>query len=343
MAPTHGHARFTSRPHRMLLSTVGGLRVVFVGGKGGVGKTTVASTVAVARALEGARVLVVSTDPAHNLGHLWDRAVGDDPVRLATFTEDASAGGVVDGMEIDPRATLDRHLASVERTMRRMLPERMRPHAERHLEMAREAPGSFEAAVLERVADAAALGMDQYDLVVFDTAPSGHTLRLLSLPGQLTTWTESLLKNRDRSERYASAMRSIAGTSGDDPATAADAELRRTLIRRRDRFENLRAVVTDRARTGFLLVFTPERMPVAETLELAGSLTDLQVPLAALVANRRSPADAGELLRARRDVEEPQVDRVRAELPHVPLTELPLVSGELVGHDALVDFARRLT
>ena len=129
----------------MLLSTIADLDVVFVGGKGGVGKTTVASTLAMARALAGDRVLVVSTDPAHNLGHLWDTTVGDALVRL---TPDLASGGYVDGLEIDPSATLDRHLAAVGRTMRRMLPERMRPHAEQHLALAREAPGSFEAAVL---------------------------------------------------------------------------------------------------------------------------------------------------------------------------------------------------
>ena len=323
----------------MLLSTIADLDVVFVGGKGGVGKTTVASTLAMARALSGDRVLVVSTDPAHNLGHLWGTTVGDALVRL---TSAPASSGYVDGLEIDPSATLDRHLAAVGRTMHRMLPERMRPHAERHLALAREAPGSFEAAVLERVADAAALGTDSYDLVLFDTAPSGHTLRLLSLPGQLTTWTESLLKNRDRSERYSAAMRSIAGGTDDDPTAQADAELRRTLHRRRERFDRLRSLLRDPQRTGFVVVFTPERMPVAETLELTASLEQLDVPVSALVANRRSPSDAGELLRARRDIEDTQIQRVHEALPAIPLAQLPLVSGEIAGADALEDFARLL-
>ena len=84
-------------------------------------------------------------------------------------------------------------------------------------------------------------------------------------------------------------------------------------------------------------------MAVAETLELEESLKDINVPLASLVSNRRSPSDAGQLLKDRRDVEDSQIERVRQMLPDIPLSELPLVPGELVGRQALTNFARSLS
>lgn len=304
-------------------------RILFIGGKGGVGKTSIASAIALARAREGARVLVVSTDPAHNLGHLWRRAVGDTPAVLA----EEPSGGVVDGVEIDPQATIDRHLAAVEQTMLQLLPERQHAQARAHLERARHAPGSHEAAVLERIAEAAERGQRDYDAVVFDTAPSGHTLRLLALPGQLAGWTESLLRNRDRSERFSAAMRGLTGRA--EPVESPDAALRRTLQRRRERFDALQHAITDHERTGFAVVFTAEALPVAETLDVVSALRGMDVALAALVANRRAPADAGELLRTRREIEDRQLAVVRDQVSDVPLLEVPLVAGELTGRDAL--------
>ncbi|WP_441886216.1 ArsA family ATPase [Microbacterium sp.] len=322
----------------MLLNAVGERRLLFVGGKGGVGKTSLASALALARAREGAKVLVVSTDPAHNLGHLWGCEVGDEPIRLATpGAGTGMLGGVLDGMEIDPQRTIERHLAAVERTMIRLLPERQHGAARTHLERARHAPGSHESAVLERIAEAAELAETEYDLVVFDTAPSGHTLRLLSLPGQLAGWTESLLRSRDRSERFSAAMRGLAGRA--EPTPDAEAELRRTLQRRRERFESLQRAITTPDRAGFVVIFTAEALPVAETLEVVDVLTAMNVPVTALVANRRSPADAGELLRERRVVEARHLSTVREKLPEVPLVEVPLVAGELTGLAALESLA----
>ncbi|WP_404435347.1 ArsA family ATPase [Microbacterium aerolatum] len=304
-------------------------RILFVGGKGGVGKTSLASAIGLARARRGARVLVVSTDPAHNLGHLWECEVGDEPVRLA----DGPDGGCVDGMEIDPEGTIARHLAAVEQTMVRMLPERQHSQAREHLERARHAPGSHESAVLERIAEAADVAEQDYDLVIFDTAPSGHTLRLLALPGQLAGWTDTLLRNRDRSERFSAAMRGLTGNA--EQASSADAELRRTLQRRRVRFDRLQNAITDAEVCGFIVVFTAEALPVAETLEVIESLRAMRVDVAALIANRRSPADAGELLRARRDVEDKHLTAVHLAVPDVPVIQVPLLAGELTGVEAL--------
>ncbi|MEJ1086865.1 TRC40/GET3/ArsA family transport-energizing ATPase [Microbacterium sp. Mu-80] len=308
-------------------------RMLFVGGKGGVGKTSLASALALARARAGERVLVVSTDPAHNLGHLWRREVGDRPARLAEFGDGGGLDGVLDGVEIDPAATIERHLAAVEQTMLRLLPERQHAPARAHLERARDAPGSHESAVLERIAELAEVGQAEYDAVIFDTAPSGHTLRLLALPGQLAGWTDTLLRNRDRSERFSAAMRGLTGRS--DPQADAQADLRRTLQRRRERFDALQQAISDSQRTGFVVVLTAEALPVAETLEVVDSLRAMHVEVAALIANRRSPADAGELLRERRVAEDAQLGRVRAHAPGVDLVEIPLVAGELTGAEAL--------
>jgi arsenite-transporting ATPase len=327
----------------MLLDLIASRRVVFVGGKGGVGKTSIAAALALGRAGAGARVLLVSTDPAHNLGHLWDRPVGDEPMRLAgpgDLVPGAGAGtaGHVDGLEIDPGRTVERHLSAVAGTMRRLLPERMHAPAARHLELARQAPGTHESAVLERIAEAVELGEEGYDLVVFDTAPSGHTLRLLALPEQLASWTETLLANRDRSERFGAAVRGLGG--GEE--TDRDAELRRILLRRRNRFSRLREVVTDPARTGFVVVLTAELLPIAETMEVYEKLTGLGVDVAALVANRRSPADAGELLAQRRRQEDQNLVRLRRQVPDIPLLDVPLLPGDLVGTAALAALADRL-
>lgn len=317
----------------MLLTDVARRRVLFVGGKGGVGKTSVASGVALARARDGARVLLVSTDPAHNLGHLWDRAVGDDPTRL---TDDAD--GYVDGIEIDPERTVTRHLDEVRGTMLRLLPERMHRQAERHLDLAREAPGTHESAVLDRLAACVEEGLASYDLVVVDTAPTGHTLRLLALPEQLTTWTETLLANRDRSERFGAAVRGLGG--GREAADLdTDAELRRVLVQRQRRFAALRDVVTDADRTSFVIVLTAERLPVAESVAMHRQLRELGVDVGALVVNRRSPGDAGELLAARRRLEDEQLADVRRDSGQVPVVELPLLPGELVGEAGIATLA----
>lgn len=301
-------------------------RLLLVAGKGGVGKTSVACATALGRAREGRRVLLVSSDPAHNLGHAWDARLGDEPRRVAS-----TGGGLVDAVEIDPAATVERHLAAVAATLRWLLPERLHGAAERHLAAAREAPGTHESAVLERVAELVGEGLADYDAVVVDTAPTGHTLRLMALPEQLTAWTEQLLANRDRADRFGAALQ---GLGGGEATTDRDAELRRVLVRRRTRFAAFRDVLVDPAVAGVVVVLTAERLPVEETLDLHDQLGALGIAVERLVVNRRSPAD-GTLLSGRRAAEDRHLERLRATVTGVPLLEVPLLPEEPVGEAAL--------
>jgi len=321
----------------MLLKLASARKVLFVGGKGGVGKTSVASALALERARNGGRVLLVSTDPAHNLGHIWEMALSNTAARVYT-----APSGYVDAVEIDPHSTIERHFSAVSATMMKLLPERLHRSAQAHLELAKTAPGSHESAVLERIAELIDQGLDDYDLVVFDTAPSGHTLHLLSLPEKLTGWTESLLASRSRSDRFAAAARGIVGGE-EDPEAAADSELRRTLIARRDRFALMKKTITEGATTGFVVVTVAEKMPVSESLDIVAQLHSLGVDVASLVVNRRSPADAGAFLAERRKREDVCLQELREQLPTVPMTELPLLVRDMAGEDALEELAALIT
>ncbi len=310
-------------------------RVIFVTGKGGVGKTSISSALALRRMNLGQRVLLVSTDPAHNLGHLWDTRLTDEPTVIA------AGAGSISAIEIDPATTVTAHFAAVRRQMLRTLPENLHAAAEAHLESARHAPGSHESAMLEKVADAVELARREYDVVIFDTAPTGHTLRLLAMPATLSTWTEQLLRSRDRAENYSDVLSSMVGGRRErtEPRDR-DAELRRVLTRRQQKMSGLRdALRTD---AGFIVVTVAEPMPVSETLELVDELGDLSLPVDTILVNRRSPTDAGEFLAQRHRLENIQIDRLRGKARDVPVVEVGMAAEPPQGRDGVAWLAAGL-
>ena len=158
------------------------MRILLFTGKGGVGKTTAAAALAVALADDGRRVLIVSTDPASNLGGVFAVAVGNEPTSVP------GVGGL-DAMDIDPVAAADAYRERVLGPFRGTVPDADL------VAMVEQLSGqcTVEVAAFDEFSGLVATPevSARYDHVIFDTAPTGHTLRLLELPAAWSTFIDA--------------------------------------------------------------------------------------------------------------------------------------------------------
>ncbi|MBX3210217.1 MAG: TRC40/GET3/ArsA family transport-energizing ATPase, partial [Labilithrix sp.] len=269
-------ARSTARaaPSSLASSLAPGVRVVFVGGKGGVGKTTIAAATAIelAEARPEERVLVLSTDPAHSLGDALDAPVTDDaravaaaPPNLEARELDAARAWELERKRY--RAAIDELFASIFRG--RMDATFDRAVLEDLLDLA--PPGIDELLALVALLDAvvgvepapaatapARAARRAYDRVVVDTAPTGHTLRLLELPASALEWVHALMS-------VILKYRSVIGLG----------ELASDLTQLARRLRALIALLADPARCAFVIVTRPAALPRLETERLARELRRL--------------------------------------------------------------------
>ena len=327
-----------------------GQRLLLIGGKGGVGKTTVSSALAVLASQRGQKVLLVSTDPAHSLADAFGRApIGD---RIARLTPN------LDGLELDPDREVEQHLAKVSAQLKRFTRPEMYAEVERQMRLTRQSPGAQEAAMLERIAQTIELGLSDYDLLIFDTAPTGHTLRLLSLPEAMAAWTQGLLQANQRAKKLGDVLDHLtpkAGRDLDNPlgdpkehATAGMDErskaITETLLARQRLLQRTREVLLDHQRTALLFVLTPEKLPILETARAVTSLQQEKLPLAGLVVNRVLPDSAdGDFLAKRRAQEQQHLAHIASEFAKLPRYQLPLQATDIQGLEALQRMSALLT
>ncbi len=326
----------------MLLELIQNRRILFFGGKGGVGKTTVSAATALAAANSGKKVLLVSTDPAHNLGHLFDRSIGAKPVKI-------SAG--LDALELDPGETVKQHMKEVSSALHQLMPVAQHAEIDKHIALSKDAPGMQEAAMLEKIAEVVEIGTKDYDLVVFDTAPSGHTARLMVLPEMMSAWTEGLIRHREKADKFAEVVKDLTRDSSvedkffGDPQQAEQAKesrIRQILLRRKNKFATLRNKLADKDMTSFIIVLAAERLPVLETIELQAQLAQAGINVDGLVINKRAPDEQSEFLQERRRQEQAHMDTLIAALPSIVRQDIALVAQDIVGLAALERFSASL-
>ena len=297
------------------------LRLLFFGGKGGTGKTTCAAAAAIhlARRDPGKRILVVSTDPAHSLGDSLDTSVSDEPCLLEGFEN-------LWLRELDPHA--------VEREHKRRYGAAMTKLAERGTFFDREdideffglpLPGLDEVMAVIEIANL--LKTACYDLIVLDTAPTGHTLRLLSLPHDMERWLE-VFELMQRKHRF--MMRRFTGRYVKDDADAFLKTSAADLARVSDLFRDGQA-------TQFVPVTIPEPLSVYETERLLQALDEHGIAARNVVVNRVPPDGPCRFCRSRKEGTARWLEEIERKFAGRNVVRLPLLPREIRAPSMLAD------
>jgi len=229
---------------------------LFFSGKGGVGKTTMACATAVAEAGKGRRTLIVTTDPASNLADVFEQPIGHQ-VTAIHGVENLWA------MEIDPDKATEEYRDHVLGPFRAVMPDDVMSVLEEQF----RSPCTTEIASFDRFVDF--MDEDRFDLVIFDTAPTGHTIRMLELPVDWSAYIEESAKG--------------GGQTCMGPVQAIQAS--------KVKYDRAIALLGDPTRTRFVFVLQPEQTAIFETQRSASELERLGVHAQELIVNRVLPAE----------------------------------------------------
>ncbi|KAL4441055.1 hypothetical protein ABPG77_010486 [Micractinium sp. CCAP 211/92] len=322
-----------------------GRKYFMLGGKGGVGKTSCSASLAVALAQAGHTTLVVSTDPAHSLSDSLDQDVsGGKPVLLE------GTDGRVYGMEIDlEQARQELRELSGQDEGRRIddilssvglggVADQLKDLRLGEL-LDTPPPGIDEAIAIAKVIQF--LKDPQYsrfDRIIFDTAPTGHTLRLLALPDFLDTSVGKILTLRQKLTYLKDTVKGFFGSNEKDASSEKLDAFKEYMAEAKNVFRNP-------ATTEFVIVTIPTAMAAAESIRLAKALKKEQVPIRTLVVNQvLQPGLQEKYLQTRRADQQRALQRLRddSELGKLQLIEAPLFDLEVRGVPALTYFGQRV-
>jgi len=231
-------------------------KYIFFSGKGGVGKTTMASATAIHYATEGKKTLIVTTDPASNLADIFEQEIGHK-ITAIKDTENLYA------MEIDPDEATKEYKEGIIGPYREIMPEDVIASLEENL----SGPCTTEMASFDKFIDF--MESDEYEAIVFDTAPTGHTIRLLELP---VDWSKHIEESTKGSgQTCLGPVQSIQDS--------------------KNKYDRATALLKDPNRTTFIFVMRPEGLSLYETLRASKEFETIGIKSGQIIINGILPEE----------------------------------------------------
>ena len=304
---------------RELVERTPDLRYVFFGGKGGVGKTVLAGMSALWFAQQGRRTLLASTNPVHSLSGLLDQDV------FGTHTPVESVENLW-AFEIDTRDAIERSKREIREKIQWFLKfAEISTKAEEFVEAATTNPAFEESAMFENMVDL--MFANEYDVYVFDTAPTANARRLLGMSKVYGLWVNKMVRSREEAQTLREAL-SFTKKKEQDP-------LMEYLLSFRERIEHARELLTDPAKTAFFFVTLPEALPIAVIRRFIAWFTDFGIPVGGVVVNQvireEETVGAPEFVRNRVAMQREYLDQIGTDFAGMVRAVLPLYDDEIRG------------
>ncbi len=315
------------------------LRMIMFGGKGGVGKTSSAASAAIWTAEQGRNTLIISTDPAHSLGDSLGMVLAPGEPTPVTGVKNLTA------LEINPKVKVaelnaltnmnpmeDLGMDGMMGDMMQGMLEGMMGDGNESISM--NPPGIDEALAFGKVLEYIE-SEHIYDLIIFDTAPTGHTLRLLSLPETLSGWIGKILKLRLRVGKMFGAIKRMF--SKEEKKQENPLEI---LEKMNEAILNARDDLIDPSVNSFVIVMIPEEMAIAETGRLINELIKYRIPSSNIIVNQlyQDTTELCDFCKSRREMQERNLVKIKDIFQNKlgkNLIEVPLFKEEVREYDKL--------
>lgn len=247
-----------------------GLKYIFFGGKGGVGKTVLAGTAALWASQQGKKTLLASTNPVHSLSSLLDQNVFGKP-------HPVNGAPNLFAYEIDTKETIDKSKKEIREKIQWFLKYAdIKTKADEFVESATMNPAFEESAMFENMIDL--MFEDQYEVYVFDTAPTANARRLLGMSSVYSMWVNKMVQSREDAVSLKDLLSYSKKKKEKDP-------LMDYLLSLRERMARAKVLLTDPARTSFFFITLPEALPIAVITRFINWFHEFGIPVGGVIVN----------------------------------------------------------
>ena len=284
-------------------------KFIFFSGKGGVGKTSMACTTAVHYADDGKKTLIVTTDPAANLSDVFEQNIGHQVTKIEGLDN-------LYAMEIDPDKASEEYKARSLEPMRDLFDDEMLKIADEQL----SGPCTVEMASFDKFIDF--MEDESYDIIVFDTAPTGHTIRLLELP---VDWSKHIEESSKGSGQTCLGPVALIQDS-------------------KKKYDDAVLKLRDTKKTDFIFVLQPEQTSIEETIRSSNELNGIGILTTKLIVNGFIPEDeaVNPFFKARYDMQRQYLKKINETFSGVPVKTMELFDAELKGIEMFRKSAEKL-